>query len=139
MNEQRCWRLWTRLFLAIPVVGLLLLAVALATQSFAVMLVALAVPPVFAVGVVGASVRARRRSGVLVPPELQGLHEHDRRVVSAAVNGGGRVADPELAAAVVAHARRQQIVNGLLLAVGRSRCSQVRRGSRRRGSTTGPF
>lgn len=43
MNEQQRWQKWIRLLLA------------------------LSVPPVFAVGVIGASVRARRRSGVLEP------------------------------------------------------------------------
>jgi hypothetical protein len=118
MTEQQRWRLAVALFVGVPVVGLVLLAVALATKSPVGVLLALALPPVFAVLVIGASVRARRRSGVLVPPELQGLDPQDRRIVTAAVTGGGRVADPDLATAVVAHARRQQLAMGLLLAGG---------------------
>ncbi len=70
---------------------------ALVTNSLVGMVLALAAPPMFAVGVVAVVVPANRRFGPLVPPELQGIDPQDRRIVSAAVSGGGRVADPELA------------------------------------------
>jgi hypothetical protein len=118
MNEQQRWRMGTGLLVGVPVLGMLILAVALATKSLAVLLIALALPPVFAVVVITSGIRGRRRDPLLVPPELQRLDPQERRLVSAAVSEGGRIADPDLAKAVVAHARRQQTVTGLFLAGG---------------------
>jgi len=134
MNERQRDRMGLGLIVGIPILGMVVLGVALATQSRLGVMVALALPAVFAVCVLPLAIRARRRSGPIVPPELQGLDPQDRRIVAAALSGGGRVADPELARAVVAQARRQQRVTALFIVSSAS--GVVLRSGRWRRTTT---
>ncbi len=117
MTESDRWQLWVGFIVVSLIVGVCGAVVALASLSRTGLLLDLAFMALVLVVIVVVSARARRHPGLLVPPLLQGLDPESRRLVSSAVNTGGRTDRPELARAVVTGARRKELATALLLAV----------------------
>ena len=109
MTEQQRWQWWTRSTVGAALLVAAGMAAAVLTRNSTLLVLTLG----FLVVAVLCAVAVR--PGRVVPPPLQGLDAKQRRLVTEAVNAGRPAADPALAGAVVAMARRRRTAMVLFL------------------------